>query len=234
VSKKRAKPGKAQTPLNPPLARGEGRAKPGSARPARSLTVAARKDATGTVTVRRVAVSKIKAAAYNPRKDLQPGDAEYDRLARSIENFGYVDPLIWNEKSGNLVGGHQRLKVLLDKYRVKTVDVSVVSLSPADERALNVALNKVAGDWDDAKLATLLAEMRADEALDVTLTGFENDEIDVLIATAESAGPVQEHPGGQTNSLVVIVECSSKKEQARAARLLRTAGLTCRVRKAGG
>jgi hypothetical protein len=53
-------------------------------------------------------------ATYNPRKDLKPGDAEYDKLKRSIEQFGYVEPVIWNKVTGHVVGGHQRLKVLID------------------------------------------------------------------------------------------------------------------------
>ena len=53
-------------------------------------------------------------ADYNPRKDLKPGDAEYEKLKRSIEQFGYVEPVIWNKTTGFVVGGHQRLKVLLD------------------------------------------------------------------------------------------------------------------------
>lgn len=53
-------------------------------------------------------------ADYNPRKDLKPGDAEYEKLKRSIEQFGYVEPVIWNKATGRVVGGHQRLKVLID------------------------------------------------------------------------------------------------------------------------
>ena len=62
--------------------------------------------------IRTLKASQLKAAAYNPRKDLQPGDAEYKKLRRSIEEFGYNEPIIRNERTGNVVGGHQRLKVL--------------------------------------------------------------------------------------------------------------------------
>ena len=56
-------------------------------------------------------IQKIKAellnpAAYNPRKDLNPGDKEHEKLKRSIEEFGYVEPVIWNQKTDNVVGGH--------------------------------------------------------------------------------------------------------------------------------
>ena len=59
-------------------------------------------------------VKDLLPADYNPRKDLKPGDPEYEKLKRSIEQFGYVEPVIWNEKTGRVVGGHQRLKVLTD------------------------------------------------------------------------------------------------------------------------
>ncbi|HEM2236593.1 TPA: ParB N-terminal domain-containing protein, partial [Listeria monocytogenes] len=63
--------------------------------------------------IQEIEVSKINPAAYNPRIDLMPGDLEYEKLKKSIEEFGYIDPLIWNERTGNLVGGHQRYKILL-------------------------------------------------------------------------------------------------------------------------
>ncbi|HEM2239590.1 TPA: ParB N-terminal domain-containing protein, partial [Listeria monocytogenes] len=61
--------------------------------------------------IQEIEVSKINPAAYNPRIDLMPGDLEYEKLKKSIEEFGYIDPLIWNERTGNLVGGHQRYKI---------------------------------------------------------------------------------------------------------------------------
>ena len=62
--------------------------------------------------IRKVPISLLNAAPYNPRKDLQPGDPEYQKIARSIEKYGCVEPIIWNERTGNVIGGHQRLKVL--------------------------------------------------------------------------------------------------------------------------
>ena len=62
--------------------------------------------------IQKVSVSKINPAAYNPRGDLKPGDKDYEKLKDSINTFGYVEPLVWNSKTGNLVGGHQRLKIL--------------------------------------------------------------------------------------------------------------------------
>ena len=58
--------------------------------------------------LQRISVDKLKPAKYNPRKDLKPGDPAYKKIKRSLHDFGYVDPVIWNEVTGNIVGGHQR------------------------------------------------------------------------------------------------------------------------------
>lgn len=92
--------------------------------------------------IRTLKATEIKAADYNPRKDLQPEDTEYKKLRRSIEEFGYVEPIIWNERTGNVVGGHQRLKVLLEQG-AQEIDCVVLSLDDKDEKILNVLLNKV-------------------------------------------------------------------------------------------
>ena len=117
-------------------------------------------------------------ANYNPRKDLKPGDAEYEKLKRSIEQFGYVEPVIWNKTTGRVVGGHQRLKVLMDMGMTE-VDCVVVEMDEDKEKALNIALNKISGDWDKDKLALLIADLQGAD-FDVSLTGFEPAEIDDL------------------------------------------------------
>ena len=90
-------------------------------------------------------VKDLLPADYNPRKDLKPGDPEYEKLKRSIEQFGYVEPVIWNEKTGRVVGGHQRLKVLTD-MGITEVDVVVVDMDTEKEKALNIALNRSAAN----------------------------------------------------------------------------------------
>ena len=117
-------------------------------------------------------------ADYNPRKDLKPGDAEYEKLKRSIEQFGYVEPVIWNQTTGRVVGGHQRLKVLMD-MGITEVECVVVEMDESQEKALNIALNKISGDWDKDKLALLIADLQGAD-FDVSLTGFEPAEIDAL------------------------------------------------------
>ena len=64
--------------------------------------------------MRKIPIDQINPAAYNPRKDLQPGDPEYEKLKRSMQEFGYVEPIVWNKRTGNIVGGDQRYKILLE------------------------------------------------------------------------------------------------------------------------
>lgn len=124
-------------------------------------------------------LSELKPAPYNPRIDLQPGDVEYEKLKRSVKEFGLVETVVWNEATGYVVGGHQRLKVLQD-LGYNEIPVSVVSLSDEKEKALNVALNKISGDWDMPLLKDLLLELDTGE-FDVTLSGFDLEEIEDLM-----------------------------------------------------
>ena len=137
----------------------------------------------------RRAIEELKPAEYNPRKRLQPGDEEYERLKRSIEAFGYVDPIIINA-DGTVIGGHQRLFVLHDLGYTEA-DVAVVDLSKADEKALNVALNKISGEWDDEKLAALFADLNTEE-YDLGITGYAQDEISEIMSKLDFGG---EDPG---------------------------------------
>ncbi|KGE17580.1 site-specific DNA-methyltransferase [Paenibacillus wynnii] len=130
--------------------------------------------------IKNISVERINPAVYNPRINLQPGDPEYEKLRRSLDEFGYVDPIVWNEQTGNMVGGHQRYKVLVNEQGLTELAVSVVNLDPERERLLNLALNKVSGHWDDEALARLLGELQEGGA-DLALSGFDPDEIGELI-----------------------------------------------------
>jgi hypothetical protein len=129
--------------------------------------------------IEKINVKRINPAPYNPRIDLKPGDEEYEKIRRSIHEFGYVEPLVWNKRTGNLVGGHQRLKILMDEG-VSSVDVSVVDMDLTKEKALNIALNKISGGWDDEKLAELLQEL-SETPSGFEITGFEQDELNDLV-----------------------------------------------------
>lgn len=127
------------------------------------------------MSIEKKPLSELNRAAYNPRVDLQPGDEEYESIRYSLERYGLVQPIVWNERTGNVVSGHQRLTVLQNQG-VQEVEVSVVDLDGIAEKQLNVALNKTEGIWDNDKLTELLAELGED----AIHTGFTQEEIDVL------------------------------------------------------
>lgn len=129
--------------------------------------------------IETVTIDRLKPAAYNPRKDLKPGDPEYESLKKSIETFDAVEPIVWNQHTGNVIGGHQRLKILRARGD-KEIMVSVVDLDVAKEKALNIALNKITGEWNLPLLKDLLIELDTG-AFDLTLTGFDEAELKNLI-----------------------------------------------------
>ena len=136
--------------------------------------------------IQTLSVDKLVPADYNPRKDLKPGDPEYEKLKRSLSEFGYVEPVIWNKTTGHVVGGHQRLKVLIDTG-ITEVECVVVEMDTEKEKALNIALNKINGEWDKDKLALLITDLQGAD-FDVSLTGFDAPELDALFKDAQRAG----------------------------------------------
>jgi ParB-like chromosome segregation protein Spo0J len=156
---------------------------------------------------RSLPLTSLKPAPYNPREPLKPGSAAYKRLARSIEAFELVQPIVWNERTGHVVAGHQRLNVLKDRGDVE-VECVVVDLPLSREKALNVALNNaaVASDWDGEKLHALLEELVELPDIDATLTGFDADELHELLlqpACAELAAPMAEASGSVRVTLLI-------------------------------
>ena len=128
-------------------------------------------------------VKDIRPAEYNPRVTLKPGDAEYEALKNSLERFGVAEPLIVNKTTGNLVSGHQRLNVL-KASGAEEVEVVIVEMDGEQEKLLNIAMNKIDGDWDYQKLEELFGEI---EAADIKFTGFTPDELKNLFDMSEDA-----------------------------------------------
>lgn len=132
-----------------------------------------------TMEIKELPLKELKPAAYNPRKKLKKGDKEYEKIKQSLLKFGYVDPIIVNEDL-TVIGGHQRLTVLKD-LDYETAKCVIVKLSKEDEKALNIALNKITGQWDDALLADLLLDLQESD-FNLDLTGFEPPEIDNILS----------------------------------------------------
>lgn len=130
--------------------------------------------------IKKMKLSELTPADYNPRMELKPGMEEYDKLKKSIVEFGFVDPPVFNIQTGNLVGGHQRVTVAKDLGFLEEIEVSIVDLPLEKEKALNVALNKISGKWDEEKLGALLKEL-SEQSEEINLTGFAESEIDDII-----------------------------------------------------
>jgi DNA modification methylase len=127
--------------------------------------------------IRRIKITAINPAVYNPRI---MSETELKKLTKVMQENGLVSPLVWNEQTGNLVDGHQRFKVLI-KEGVEEVDVSVVNLPLQKEKALNLALNRIKGEWDESKLALLMSEFSKLPDFDIDLTGFDLPEMNEIL-----------------------------------------------------
>ena len=128
--------------------------------------------------IQKISVERLIPATYNPRKDLKPGDPEFEKLKRSVEEFGYVEPIIWNRRTGVVIGGHQRLKVL-QHLGYTEVDCVVLDIDEQKEKALNVTLNKISGEWDMPLLTALLKDLN-EGGFDATITGFDVTELSAM------------------------------------------------------
>lgn len=128
-----------------------------------------------TWTVETVKLSDVKPFDKNPR---QIRDSAFAALTKSIERFGYVDLIVWNKRTGNIVGGHQRYKVLM-KDGVKETKMVVVDMSETEELAANITLNNpcIEGDWDDpvAELLNHLEEVDPEFFVDGNMDSLRND-----------------------------------------------------------
>lgn len=129
-------------------------------------------------------LAEVEDSYYNPRVPLQPGDPEYEQIKKSIQEYGLVEPLVYNIRTGRLVGGHQRKRVLQELGHVEA-EFSVVDLDEDREKALNIALNR-GGRWDDDGLASLLDEIRGTDAEMLAVTGYTPDEVDDLLRDMEA------------------------------------------------
>ena len=175
--------------------------------------------------IRLIPISMLNPAKYNPRKDLQPGDKAYTQLEKSIKEFGNVDPIIWNETTGNVVGGHQRLKVLRQgKSNGDKLEVSVVNLPERKEKMLNIALNKISGDWDNYLLKSLLEDISLED-FEMDIIGFDSKEVNSML------GKLEEHGGEDVieEFFGIYVECNTEEHQMELLAKFEGEGLKCRA-----
>lgn len=127
-------------------------------------------------------IGDLKIATYNPRKELNEKDKEYQKIKNSIIEFGYVVPIIINADK-TVISGHQRIKVLKD-LGYEEIDCIVVNFDKNKEKLLNIALNKISGEWDYQKLESIFNELDENN-IDLLITGFDEKEINKLIKETE-------------------------------------------------
>lgn len=166
--------------------------------------------------IQEIEFSRLIPADYNPRVALTPDMPEFERLKNSIETFGNVEPIVWNERTGHIVGGHQRLAVL-QHLGYTSAEVSVVDLDEKEEKLLNVALNKIKGQWDYSKLEQLLGDYEIEEAKE---TGFSAQEIALILARNDDlendAEEYDDEPGDYVGASWVITLAFEHASDARA------------------
>ena len=165
--------------------------------------------------MRVLPIELLVPAPYNPRRVLRPTDKAYRKLEASIREFGLVEPLIWNERTGHVVGGHARLAIL-KSFGITEVPVSVVHLSDAREKALNVVLNnqEAQSHYDPSRLADVLEALKDTSELD--LTGFDSNALPPLLLRPFAGQPAIEE---ERNRVTVSLEMKSETFEQIAPRL---------------
>ena len=136
----------------------------------------------------KVDINELISPEYNPR---QITDDEMEKLKNSINEFGYIAPIIVNKHNNHIIGGNQRYEALKS---LGYTDVDVVFVDEPDlnrEKALNIALNKISGEWDFVKLADILDDLELND-FDICLTGF--DELELENFYIEEENPKEHEP----------------------------------------
>lgn len=177
--------------------------------------------------IEKVKLSDLNSPSWNPRYIT---DEDFKKLKNSLETFGYVDPIIVNKHNMNIVGGNQRYQAL-KKLGYKEIDVVFINEPNLDkEKALNISLNKISGDWDTEKLNVLLEEIKLSE-VDVTLTGFDDTEIKEFDENIndEISEDVEDESEPSLETYQIIITCDNEKEQEIAYNKLTNEGYKCRV-----
>jgi ParB-like chromosome segregation protein Spo0J len=181
-----------------------------------------------TLAVRLLPIESLIPAPYNPRQVLRPADRRYKKLAASLREFGLVEPLVWNEATGHVVGGHARLSIL-KSMGLTEVPVSVVKLTPEREKALNVMLNNLEaqGRYDPTKLADVLTELA--DLPEMELTGF--DDRDLAALTLEPLPELPELPAESVEVTLATDSATYDRLAPRLDELVAEFDLVCHVRR---
>ena len=146
-------------------------------------------------------VDKLKPSNYNPRtiseKDLKA-------LVKNMNKYGTLEILVANQRTGNIISGHQRLKAAL-LLGMERLPVIWVDVSKRDEKMINLAMNKISGEWDIPMLKDTLEEIDNGEG-DMDMTGFDDVEIEMLM-TQFNPDDVSEQERSNEKQKIKCPEC---------------------------
>jgi len=137
---------------------------------------------TQQIQIEQLPIGELRPDPANPRRI---SDQELETLTRSIREFGLIDPIIARKEDKIVIGGHQRL-LAARKLDYKTVPVVFVDLTVEQAHLLNIALNKISGSFDQELLARLLKELQEVPNIDLSLSGFEDDELKKLLKSLDA------------------------------------------------
>ena len=130
---------------------------------------------------KKIKISEVKPSEYNPRKI---SEKDYNNLKKSVKTFGILRPLIINQTTGNLISGHQLLKVLTEE-KIEETEAIFLKITEEQEKALNLAMNKISGEFEEDKLIELLQQIDEKNQDLLGQTGFNTEEINYLLGLRE-------------------------------------------------
>ena len=133
------------------------------------------------IQIEQLPIGDLRPDPANPRRI---SDHELETLTRSISEFGLIDPIIARREDKMVIGGHQRL-LAARKLGYKTVPVVFADLTVEQSHLLNIALNKISGSFDQELLARLLKDLQEVPNIDLSLSGFEDDELKKLLKSLD-------------------------------------------------
>lgn len=189
-------------------------------------------------------VADVKPAAYNPRT-ISP--EQFETLGRSMKEHGDLSGVVFNVRTQNTVGGHQRIKELDPKWPIvkqpakdSTGTVALgyidtpygrfsyreVDWSEAKEKQANLAANRISGEFDYDAVAKILRDLENNKA-DLTMTGFDAAEIESMLKGMD--GEVQDIGGNLHEKFEVAVECADEADQKAVYDKLTSEGRKCKL-----
>jgi len=144
-----------------------------------------------SLNVEEIPIDDLRPDPANPRRI---SEDELNALERSLRQFGFVQPVLARREDRTVIGGHQRL-VAARRLGLTSVPVTWLDVTVEQARLLGLALNKISGSWDEQLLARLIADLQAVPDVDLTLSGFGEDEIGDLLRKLEVREKRDGHPG---------------------------------------